>query len=396
MSLTLDSQYPIKQTHVYTNPEVLSDVIPDVYGDMTENSGDRGILPCPKIDTVNYVHALSGQPILTEANGNSWRFWEGDGTEITSGYTVNPANDYESQGAIATVTFNQSYTDVTWQGKGIVNATGQLITNPVKVFERIVGGTASFDATNFNKAAILATDLGYVCAGAITSKYAYAVWLNNLAASFLMDWYPGQDGQLRIRLNSSTLTGLDPTFFLVERDTTDILAESYRENIRNQVPIYYAPTYAQRDRRFREGVNINYLMYDDGEASQDTISIRRYGLRNAPPLECDWTRNTTTVHLLQARLVELYAGRTWQYEWGETTKQAMAAEPGDYGVFSWFHRYDENGDRMTDRYCQLISKEPHLVGGGLRFSFRETALKYTNHANLWNGSDLVLGSGEWW
>ena len=76
----------------------------------------------------------------------------------------------------------------------------------------------------------------------------------------------------------------------------------------------------------------------------------------------------------------------------------MSAKEGDWGVFSWRHRFDKNGDRLTDRYVQLLSKEmpSPIIGGGLMFEFRETDVDYYNQVNLWNGSDLVLGSGEWW
>ena len=396
MSLTLDSQYPIKKTHVYTNPENQADVIPEPFGDLTENSGDKGILPCPCIDTINYVYALSGQEILSVANGNTFRFWDNASTEITS-YTIHTARDYESQGVIATVTFSQLYQGVSCQmSGGIVDDTGGLLTNPVKVFNRIVGGVSAMDATSYNKASVLADELGYTCAGAITSEYQYKVWLNNLASSFLMDWYTDQDGLIHIRLDSSRVVGLSPAFFLVERDTTKVLAESYAENIRNQIPIYYAPTYAQRDRRFREGVNVNYLAYNDGTSTRDINSIRRYGLRDYPPLEFDWTRNDATIATIQARLAEKFSSRTWQYYWEEFSKQAVAAQEGDWGVFSWRHRFDKNGDRLEDKYIQLLSKSMPLIGEGLAFEFRETSQEYYNQVNLWNGSDLVLGSGEWW
>ena len=396
-ALTLDSLYALRKAGEYSAPAKASDVLPVLFGDLTENSGDAAITPCVCLNTTTHVYAISGRAILSALNGNTFRFWDEDGDEITSShYTVQTAVDYEDLGTIATVTCDADYGEISAQCKGAIDANGTLITNPIEIFTEIVGDTASFDRTSLLKATVQANDLGYVAAGAITSEHQYKTWLNNLASSFLIDWILGPDGTIRLRVDSSTITGLQPAFFLRERETTRVEAFQYADHIRNQVGVYYAPSYATRDRRFREGVNANYLQYDDGESTKDVNSIRRYGLRDYPSLELDWCRNTASVQILQARLIERFANPFWLIQWDELSKQAMYANVGDFGVYAWRHRIDADGNPMTNRYVQVLEKAIPLVGGGIQLYLRETTMPYSTVINYWDGTDQTLGDGQKW
>jgi len=401
MSLTLTSTYTLKKSGSYTNPLRASDVLPVLFGDLTENSGNNPITPCVLINTATYTHAISGEAVLSEANGNTFRFWDENGDEISNGFSVQTAVDYEDQGTIALVTFDSDHGEVSCQCQGRPNDDGNLITNPVDMFETILGGAAAVDRLSFTKASVLADDLGYVAAGAITSEHQYQTWLTNLAASFLMDHYVGRDDTLKLRLDSGSAALMHPVFELIERDTTRVEFFSYADNLVNQIPAYYAPTYAKRDRRFREGTNINYLAYDDGESTHDVNSIRRYGLRatidDRESYTFDWCRNTASVNLIQARLVEKFATRTWLIDWEETSKISMQAEEGDFGVYSCRNRIDETGTAVSDRYVQLLKKGFPLAEGGLKLYLRETQKTYRPEVKLWDGTDMTLGdSGAYW
>ena len=394
--MTLDSLYALKKTGEYSDPKRASDVIPVVYGDWTENSGNFPVVPCPCVNDTLHVYALSAGSLLTAANGNTFRFWDEDGDEIaSSAFSVTPSIDYESNGTIAIVTFTADYGDVTGQYQGKVDPGGTLITNPIDVFEDIVGGASALHRTSFAKARALATTLGYTCAGAIVSEHQVKTWLNNLAASFLMDWYTDADQKIKVRLDSSNLAGLEPAFVLEERHTSRVEVFQYATNIQNQVPVYYAPSYAKADRRFREGVNANYLKYDSGATYRDADSSRRYGVHDQPVYTFDWTRNTATVNTIQQRIVDKFAHPVNLIQWPEVTKQAMQAEKGDFGVYANSLRINSDGDRMTARYVQLLEKNVPLIGGGLGLYLRETNIPYVTDLVYWDGTRTLGDGGTW-
>lgn len=401
-SLVLDNIYPLKSAARYSSPRRASDVLPELFGDLTENSGDNPITPCVCLDTSTQTYAISGRPVLSEADGNTFRFWAEDGTELTSSqFTVHSSIDYQGQGAIALVICNANYGEVSAQCMGAVNNDGALLTNPLDIFQAILGESAVIHRTSFLRARTAAADAGYVAAGAITSQHQYRTWLTNVATSFLIDWYIGQDDQIKFRIDTTRPTGLQPAFFLVERETTRVEAFQRGSDILNSAPAYYAASYAKRDRRFREGVNLNYLQFDDGMESQDLNSLRRYGLRNtfsgAAAYEFDWCRNLATVHKIQARLVERFAHPFWAIQWDEFSKQAMAAEIGDIGVYAWHERIDREGTTGTPHYGQLLEKEIPLLDGGLRLYLRDMGLIYDSTVRYWDGTDLTLGEegGAW-
>ena len=90
----------------YTQPRRENEALPLVYGDCTLG-GSGGVWSCPCIDTASYVYAVAGHPLLSLADGNSVTVYDRN-DEVLGGWTFNEDHDYESQGAIATLTFSSS------------------------------------------------------------------------------------------------------------------------------------------------------------------------------------------------------------------------------------------------------------------------------------------------
>lgn len=104
-SMPLSEDYRLRRAGDYANPRRAAETICVVHGDMTANAGGRGQWVAPCIDTSARVYALAGTAIATVAQGQSLTLYNRDGEELGSGYTFSAANDYESQGEIATAAF---------------------------------------------------------------------------------------------------------------------------------------------------------------------------------------------------------------------------------------------------------------------------------------------------
>ncbi|MBI4800147.1 MAG: hypothetical protein HY794_15755 [Desulfarculus sp.] len=100
---TVKDIYQLPKASRYANPRNGADPLRLVWGDMT-TGGVGGLWQMPCIDTVNRVYALAGHAVLSLAGGNSITVYNKDGQAL-SGYTFNESNDYESLGAVATVSF---------------------------------------------------------------------------------------------------------------------------------------------------------------------------------------------------------------------------------------------------------------------------------------------------
>ena len=90
----------------YASPQNTNDMLPLVYGDMTENS-PTGVWNCPCIDTINHLYCVAGWAIQTEAQGNVISVYDG-GTLLSTGFTFTASQDVEGMGTIATLTFDSA------------------------------------------------------------------------------------------------------------------------------------------------------------------------------------------------------------------------------------------------------------------------------------------------
>lgn len=390
--LALNQLYELPKSGRYSFAENQNDLLPVLYGDLTENSGNHGITSCPLIDTTQHVYCIAGHRVLSTADGNIFRFFDRNGDEITSGFSVVADGDYEGHGTIAYVIFDTDVGQITCQCQGKTDIDGNLITNPITLIEDLIGETGDVNQTAFALASLNASDTGYTAAGAIVSENTYQFWLNSLASSFLADWYIDGQGKLVIRLNTESTQGLAPTAFFSQHESDRVTGSQYVKNLVNEVYANYAISYAQSDRRYKEGIRSNYLQSDEGSAYIDTQSQLRYGIRRRE-INFDWTRNTATVNAIQERMITLFKDPLWLIHWEDITFRQIQAEKGDTIVYSWAERKDEHGDPLRNQYAQVLEKEMDLDQGGIRFTLKDLGVPYADDFDIWNGVDASAGDG---
>ena len=96
-----DTKY-LDRSGRYADPQNTNDVLPLVYGDLTD--GAKGLWTLPCIDIVYSVYCYSGFPVLSVASGNSISIYKNDVLLESDDYIFDEDDDYEGEGAIATVT----------------------------------------------------------------------------------------------------------------------------------------------------------------------------------------------------------------------------------------------------------------------------------------------------
>ncbi len=133
----------------YSAPGDEGDVLPIVYGDLTDGSG--GIWKAPRIDTGGSgTYCLAGHAVLSVGNGNSVTLYDDDGLIPGGEYTFSESNDFQSLGAIATAVFTtapKGAVRVRMKGK---NSGATLIENPITQLENFIAVHLGFASAIFN------------------------------------------------------------------------------------------------------------------------------------------------------------------------------------------------------------------------------------------------------
>jgi hypothetical protein len=389
--MKLSDTFILPKTDRYTNPDRAGDDIPYVYGDMTTNS-TGGVISCPYIDTSNYVYALAAHAIKTVANGNTISIYV-DGDLQSSGYTINESNDYESQGTIATVTFDAEKTDeVTAKFQGKLDSDGDLIENPIEIIEDWLTEMDIDNAketTAFAIAKELATDQSFTAAGVMFQDQSPAYWLTNLLSSFLGDWYVNNENKLVVTLDVTGQNQYNIAGWLDEWVYSDLSLTQRVENICNQAVINYAPSFSHRDRRFKEGVRTAFDGYDDGDSSKDVSSQNQYGVIKGEPFNLWWIRADAVATTVQARIIERFKNPVWLMKVVENRLNNYHCEQGEYIVGSCHILNDENNLAMKNQIWRILEIERQLNTQSLRLLLQDTGSWYPIAPIYYDGESLI-------
>jgi sugar lactone lactonase YvrE len=296
----------LSTTGQYPNPGENNNnvVLPLPYGRCRANS-DGGVWVCPLIDSMDFVYCVAGWPIQSITNGNTVEIYV-DGVLQTSGYTFDESNDYENQGDIAIVDFDSDpggTVTVKCNGKWV---GGKLLTNPVDIIEDfldfaadLLGNTAwEKDPTTFAIARNVAETAGYECAGVIQANNTIGYWIKAILKSFLGGFRFNSAGLLEIKLTPlSESEAIQEELY--EYEAINCEATSILDNICGRIIINYAVSFAEIDRRFKNGGESSYFRTAD--KSQTAINPQSW------ELDFDWCRNTDNIELMQDILLALYA-----------------------------------------------------------------------------------------
>lgn len=194
MAVILTRALSLVRASRYASPGDAAAILPEVYGGFS-SGGLRGPVPAVLIDNVNWVYAAAAHAVGSITNVYV------DNVEQTSGFTVNINNNYESQGAIATIDFtSQPAGEVTWRGTG-KQSGGSTITNCVTQLEDLLvtrGGFSSsdFDTTTLELARAAVSSQGYETAWVVWDERFVVEWINEMMFNCMGGWWMTGAGTL--------------------------------------------------------------------------------------------------------------------------------------------------------------------------------------------------------
>jgi hypothetical protein len=375
--ITLDSTFYLPRASRYTNPLNTADLLPVVYGDLTDGVEGIWVLPC--IDTVNFVYCFASHPVLT---GQTPTIYSAGALVDPGDYTFNSSDYFEppvpppaihlSTDNIATITFttDQGANVVTARGKGkvfqpITLAGEILITNIVDMVNDFLTNENDFISTLFeaSKKGLASQTFdkwGYKAAGVIHQDGKLWDIITSMMSSFLGSAYLDGAGNLCLEIDDGTITqfsaGVGPT---LPKQETDLRAANLRmQNIVNQCPMNYGYSYLYG--QFRHST--------DAVADADGISQGIYGVRKPnTPHQSYWCRDLTTVKLIQAAIVGKFNSPLYEIEVEDSTLKRMHIDVGDVVTYSAETLFDDIGDPLIDTIWRVISVRPNFAAGKIVF-----------------------------
>ena len=374
--MRLSETFVMPKTTRYANPKNDGYFLPFVYGDATVQS-TAGVWQAQLIDTVNNRFCIAAHAILPIASGNTVKVYDANGNEITSGFSIIDSSDLEGQGTIAYLEFvSAPSTDIFVRCKGKVDLDGNLIENPVDIIEDLLDVMdidEQPDSTSFAIARDVIEDNELVISGIMQQDNLGQFWINQILASVLGDFWINGNQNIVISLerltegNNGNIGGwLREDYYIAPQ------ASRKADNIVNQAVISFAPNYANIDRRFTEGVQIGlWDGFDDGEATKDTLSQNKYGIRKQT-FEFSWIRDPETATYIQERLIALYSEPIWIFAVTEEKFRNIQAERGDYIVASWNVLRDNQKRPLVNQIWRVLEATRQLNNISVQFLLLDT------------------------
>jgi len=380
----------------YANPTNQNDILPILYGDLTENSA-TGIFIPPCIDTINQYYCLCASEILSENNGNVVKVYNND-VLLTSGYTVITDGDLENQGRIAYLAFDEIQSGtITVSCSGRASA-GILITNPIDIAEDLLslaGDSTSYNIHSFSQAKYSASFYNYVAAGIINSDNSLFFWIVNILSSFLGEAFFNNRGELVLMIDTPLSSTIQISGNIRERNCSGWSGVQSIKNLINIVPVNYAKSYTKIDLRYTEDVKNEYLKEDNGESTQDAFSVKKFGVfYPKTAFTFDWCRKTENVRKIQARTIEKHSKPIWfPISTQELGFENIHVEEGDFVTYSWEGRRDENGYPLRNQIAEVLTKRIDGDFENIQWELRDTGTYLSEPPDIWDGSTYTGDGG---
>ena len=385
---TLDSTFYLRRAGNYANPLNTADLLPVVYGDLTDGTEGVWVLPC--IDKVNFVYCYADHPVLSVAAGNAVEIYSAGVLVDPADYVFNHSHDFEPPDPppavhdtgddIATVTFtaDQGENVITARGKGKImlplTLAGETpIANIVDMVGDFLTGendftAAIFEATAKAKAVQTFDKWSYVAGGVIHQDGKIWDIITSMMSSFLGSAYLNGAGKLVLEIDDGTIdqysAGVPAT--LPKQDTTMNSAVLRYADIINQCPCNYRYSYVYG--QFRSAT-------DDTDHA-DGISQGVYGVKKpSSPYQLYWSRTLATVQAVQDTIVGKYADPLYEIEIEDATLKRIYVDVGDPITYSADFLYDRNGQAMMDATWKVISVTPDFAAGKIKFRCLQIAYR---------------------
>jgi hypothetical protein len=390
MTTLLTDTFYLKRAGRYANPLNTGDRLPVAYGDLTD--GTLGLWEAKCIDTVNYVYCFAAHEVLSVANGNSVTVYENDLLLDPAMYTFDEANDYESEGVIATLTFTTPKTGsiITVRGKGKPTTSGGAtlmeniidIANDFFVVENDFT-SALYEATAKAKASHIFTAQSYKAAGLIAKDAKIWDIVTEMLASFLGSAYLNGAGNLVLEIDDNTTpyqygqAGIIPNC-----ESVLVSAKQKLANIINQCPCNYAYNYYTNV--FRSQTN--------DAAHADAISQGIHGVREPnTPYQFYWCRDITSVQKIQDIIVAKFKNPIYEIEIEDQTLKRVGNDIGDIIIHTVDSLYDETETPLYNNYWRVVGVSRDFNRGKINFSAIQTGY-YLIVAYLADGTHIADGS----
>lgn len=390
MMLDLKANIPLMRAWQYARPRRQAEVLPLVYGDMTQGA-DQGQWAAVCLDSDAYVYALAGHQLLATAQGNTVTLFDKDGEVIDpADYTLNLAHDLEGQGTIATATFSadaQGSEPISVRAQGKPDAAGDLIENPFAVAADLLTGvcgadSAELDPTGLSSAWAWAEQMGYRAAGVISSADTIAARLTELTGCFLGSWWRAGDGRLKLSsdLGAGALGEAELSAGFSEPDLKGVAVTARLDNLVNRAEAFYCLC----------PLSGEYGHGDDGAAGRDLKSAGLYG-EITRQLYLPWVRSAEVALAIAGRLVAMLGSARRVISFTDTTLTNIHLERGDAALLSLSWLADQSGLPLVNQIVRVLSVEPHLDQGTIDFTCLDTGY-YRTLAYLADGGQTADGS----
>lgn len=391
--MSLFDKFSLRKSFVYPSAQNTFDILPLVYGDLTQSIGSSGKWRCPLIDVWNNVYLIADHPILSVANGNSITVFR-DGVALSSGFVVVTSGSDSIAGgegrSISYIQFTTSQGDseITVRAKG--GRPGQGLTstleeNPISILEDLLiymgFSSNDFNKYHFERARRLANENGFVAAGVISEDKSPIEWISEILSSFLGDVWVDGSGLLSVSLDTLTSAKYELASILAERDLEDVEGVQLLENLCNRCLINYGYNYVL-------GTYEGKLMggeYED-KRSQSIFGVmeRSYDLK--------WVRRRSLALLIEKRIVEKFSYPSWVVSMVETATRSSHVERGDYVVYSWSTLRDENNLPLKNQIGRVLTIEPSLDDCTFKLTLEDTGKFLTKTPNAYDGTYTHQGT----
>lgn len=385
MTLLSDTFY-LKRAGRYNNSLNSNDRLPIVYGDLTDGTGGIWSLPC--IDTTAFVYCFAAHEVMSVVEGNSVSIYVNGDLENPANYTFDESNDYESEGAIATVTFtaDQGNSIITARGKG-KDASGTLIENIIDIVNDFLTvendfTSAIYEASAKARASQIFTAQAYAAAGVIDQDRSIWEIIVEMMASFLGSAYLNGEGELVLEIDDGAISQYGQAGIIPKSDIKIIDARQRLENLINQCPSNYSYDYVTRE----------FKSQTDETAHADTASQNIYGKREPnTPYQFYWCRDITTVQAVQDIIVGKFKNPVYEIEIEDVTLKRAHLDIGDVFIATLEDLYDTNENQLLNHYWRCTSVKPDYLRGSIRFRGLQTVY-FLTYAYLADGTYDADGS----
>ena len=385
----LKAEFSARRAWDYSSPRQGGDVLPVVYGDLTDGTGGQWTLPC--IDTGARVYAFAGHEVISHTP----TIYDKDQNVISaSNYTFFSSDDFQGKGAIATVTFSadvSAHEPLGAQGRGRKDESAQLIENPIGIIEDFLQGMAGWqasdiDSTRMAMARSTAEGRGYKAAGVIDRVRTVGDVLSEIMGSCLGSWWLGADGKLKLLLAGDTYCEADVAGRFYESRLSSVKVTAQRRNIVNQAEL----------RHRRRATDDKYQAGLSGSDVADATSQSIYGQRSHT-LETPWIRDDDVAAAVGRLLISQHKEARRIVEFEDSSPANVFLEKGDLGLLSLQWLFDSSGRPLVNQIVRIIEVNPNLSRQSTGIKALDTGM-YKTVAYLADGTytagGQIMAGGE--